>query len=280
MTYKTIQVSMDDNDLAEKRLKIAIDLASKVDSHLIGLHVIPPAFYPAYFSAEIPASMIEQQMAELKATAERAHARFDRLVANSGLQTEWRCVDQPYGDIATVMKELARYADLNVFGQNDPEVDDERSLDIAGTVLLGSGRPLLMVPYAGNFDNIGKKIIVAWNASRESTRAVFEVIPIMQTAETVEILAINSDETSEAGTPHPGADIAAALARHGINAIVKTTSADDVAIGNTLLNYASDDGADLLVMGAYGHSRLREMIFGGATRSILEHMTVPVFMSH
>ena len=102
----------------------------------------------------------------------------------------------------------------------------------------------------------------------------------MQTAETVEILAINADDTAEAGAPHPGADIATTLARHGINATVKTTSADEVAIGNTLLNYVSDDGADLLVMGAYGHSRLREMIFGGATRSILEHMTVPVFMSH
>ncbi len=280
MTYKTIQVTVSDNDLAEKQLHVAIQFASNVDAHLIGLHVIPPAFYPANFSTEVPSTVVNQQLNQLRSAADRAKGRFEAAVANSSLRTEWRCVEQPYGDIAVMMRELARYADLNILGQTDPAIDKQRSLDIAGTVLLGSGRPVLMVPYAGNFGIIGKNVLVAWNASREATRAVFDAIPLLQAANKVEIFTINSDQSAEAGDPLPGTEIAAALARHGVNAIVKATVAEDITVGNTLLNHVSDNGVDLLVMGAYGHSRLREMIFGGATRTILEHMTVPVLMSH
>ena len=280
MSYKTIQIHMDDSDLAEKRLALALKLASDVDTHLVGLHVIPPAYYPTYFAVEIPVQTIDQETAALQAVADRARERFEKVTANSGLRTEWRCAEQQFGDIAHLMTDLSRYADLNVMGQTDPSEDDLRGVEIAGTVLLGSGRPLLMVPYAGDFDSIGENVLVAWNASREATRAVFEAVPILQAAKQVQILAADTDGTPEAGDPLPGTDIATALARHDVQAEIHYSGASEISIGDTLLNYASDLGVDLLVMGAYGHSRLRETIFGGATREVLEHMTVPVFMSH
>ncbi len=280
MTFKTIQVYMDDSDLADKRLKVGLDLATKLDAHIGGLHVIPPAVYPTYFAAEIPPHMLDQQQAAVRAVADRAQARFDKLAAPSGRPYEWRLAEMPFGDVARGMTECARYADLNVFGQVDPEADDSHSVDVAGTVLLGSGRPVLMVPYAGEIETMGEKILVAWNASRESTRAVFEAIPLLKMARDVTVLAAESGDTDEAGDPLPGTDIATTLARHDVKAEIQYTRAADVSVGDAILNHVSDNGSDLLVMGAYGHSRLRETIFGGVTRDILQHMTVPVFMSH
>jgi nucleotide-binding universal stress UspA family protein len=150
--------------------------------------------------------------------------------------------------------------------------------DFAERLLLSGGRPLLIVPYAGEFGDVGKRALVAWNASREAARAVTDAIPLLREAQGVQIVAFDPE-----GAAHgeiPGADIGLYLARHGIKVTVSQQTAPDVDVGNQLLSRAAELGSDLIVMGGYGHSRLRELVLGGVTRTLLGSMTVPVLMSH
>ena len=147
---------------------------------------------------------------------------------------------------------------------------------------MGAGRPVLAVPYAGKFDTIGKRIVIAWDARREAARAVADAVPLLEQAESVVTLSINPHGGAQAGTHGeiPGADIATHLARHGISVEAQQLVANDISVGDMLLSRLSDLTADLLVMGVYGHSRARELVLGGVTRHILNHMTVPVLLSH
>jgi nucleotide-binding universal stress UspA family protein len=170
-----------------------------------------------------------------------------------------------------------RYADLLVLSQDDPESDNAGLLE---AVVFDSGRPVLAIPFAGNFKSVGKRVLVGWNASREASRALHDALPLISKAETVTVFLANPKHGLDGHGEEPGADIARHLARHGMKAEVAKAIADDVPDSALLLNHASDMGADLLVMGAYGHSRLREFILGGMTRSLLREMTVPVLLSH
>jgi nucleotide-binding universal stress UspA family protein len=166
---------------------------------------------------------------------------------------------------------------LVVLGQDDPEGENAGVLE---AVLFDSGRPVLAIPFAGKFTTIGKRVLVGWNASREASRAVHDALPLLAKAESTTVFLANPKRGLGAHGDEPGADIARHLARHGLKVDVAKAAADDVSDSTLLLNHASDMGADLLVMGAYGHSRLREFILGGVTRSLLREMTVPVLLSH
>src|SRR5215471_6305021 len=143
-----------------------------------------------------------------------------------------------------------------------------------------SGRPILVVPYVGNFADLGRRVVIGWNASREAARAVNDAMPLLTSAETVTVLTIDPREGPRAHGELPGADISLHLARHGVKAEIERTVSADLPVGEVLLSRVADLGADLLVMGAYGHSRARELLLGGATRSLLRSMTLPVLMSH
>jgi len=171
-----------------------------------------------------------------------------------------------------------RYVDLIVIGQ--PWAADISAVNnsFANQVMLEAGRPVLMIPHAGEFPTIGKRIIVGWNASREATRAVTDAIPFLQQAEVVQVMVINP-KSGEHGAM-PGSDIALFLARHGVQVEVQVDKASEIDIGNEMLSRASDFGADMIVMGGYGHSRFRESLMGGATRTLIDSMTVPVLLSH
>ena len=145
---------------------------------------------------------------------------------------------------------------------------------------LVSGRPILVVPNVGNFADLGRRVVIGWNASREAARAVNDAMPLLTAAETVTVLTIDPREGPRAHGELPGADISLHLARHGVKAEIERTASADLPVGEVLLSRVADLGADLLVMGAYGHSRARELLLGGATRSLLRSMTLPVLMSH
>jgi nucleotide-binding universal stress UspA family protein len=147
-------------------------------------------------------------------------------------------------------------------------------------VALAAGRPVLAIPYAGRFEAVGRRVLIGWDASREATRAVADAMPLLAAAETVSVLSIDPREGPSAHGPVPGADISPHLARHGVNATVERTVSAGVPAGDLLLSRAADLGADLLVVGAYGHSRARELLLGGVTRTLLQSMTLPVLMSH
>jgi len=147
-------------------------------------------------------------------------------------------------------------------------------------VTLASGRPILVVPYAGHFETVGRRVLVGWNATREAARAVNDAMPLLAAAEMVTVLTIDAREGPHGHGELPGADISLHMARHGVKAGIERTVSADLSVGDVLLSRAADLGADLLVMGAYGHSRARELLLGGATRALLRSMTIPVLMSH
>lgn len=276
MNYKTILVHMDNSARAVARLNIAIELARKHNAHLVGLHALTVFALPSYAIAEAGNSILDFQKRAAKESAERAEKAFRKAVEGEGLiSTEWR---NSFDNVVDAVALHARYADLIVLGQTDPSDDGGVAPEFPGLITLAAGRPVLIIPYVGKFETLGKRALVAWNASRESTRAVTDAIPLLRLADTVNVVAFNPS-----GPDHgqvPGADIGLFLARHGVPVEVSHYRAEDIDEGNQLLSRAADLGSDLIVMGAYGHSRLHEMVMGGVTRTILESMTVPVMMSH
>ena len=172
----------------------------------------------------------------------------------------------------------ARYADLVVVGQADPEPTATPS-DLPETVALATGRPVLVVPHIGAKPP-GKTVLLCWNASREAARAAADALPFLKAAQKVIVLVVNPKVSAAGHGAEPGADAAAWLARHGVKVTVQRDVAPDADAGAVILSRAADLGADLIVMGIYGHSRLREMVLGGASRTLLGSMTVPVLMSH
>jgi nucleotide-binding universal stress UspA family protein len=152
-------------------------------------------------------------------------------------------------------------------------------LDVGDRLAVAAGRPVLIVPNAGVYCGIGSRVVVAWNGRREATRAAFDALPLLQQAKDVKVLWIDPRSEDEDAGAFAATDLCTALARHGI-ACEAVAAASDGNVGATLLSCATEHRADLLVMGCYGHSRLTELVFGGATRHILRHMTIPVLMSH
>jgi nucleotide-binding universal stress UspA family protein len=275
MTYKDILVYADSDKAGEKRLDLAANLASPHKSHVVALHVSTPPYMPAIAGAEIPIELITAQEEYQRQQAEAARQAVERVRQRSGVDFEWRLAA---GELAGTALLHSRYADLVVIGQASSEEDDPLETDILPeSIIFGAGRPALIVPRYGNFLKCGERVLIAWKRTRESARAVHDALPLLTRAKSVLVMEINPDQ----GDKHiAGADIALHLARHGVKADVSSTVASEIDVGNAILSRASDVGADLLVMGAYGHSRLREFVFGGVTLEVLRHMTVPVLMSH
>jgi len=175
----------------------------------------------------------------------------------------------------------ARYADLAILGQHDPDdATVSSATEAPATALLSSGRPVLVIPYIGAVPTLGQTVLVGWKSGREAARAVNDALPLLRQAQSVTVLAINPEEGIGGDGDVPAADIALHLARHGVKAAAAHTVAKEVPEGDVLLNHADEIGADLIVAGGYGHTRLREFAFGGVTRTLLTTMTVPVFLSH
>jgi nucleotide-binding universal stress UspA family protein len=170
---------------------------------------------------------------------------------------------------------------LAILGRLDPERAETDSIRLRPPqVALASGRPVLIVPYAGHFDNVGWRVLIVWNAAREAARAVSDSMPLLTSAELVTVLTIDPHEGPHGHSEIPGADIALHLARHGVKTEIERMISAGLPVRDALLLRAADLGADLIVMGAYGHSRVRELLLDGATRSVLRSVTVPVLMSH
>ncbi|WP_119166457.1 universal stress protein [Algihabitans albus] len=280
MSYKTILVHLDNSASCAGRVAVALDLATRFDAHLVGLVVTVEPVVPTFVMAQIPSSALESQREALRTKADEAIAAFETAAQKAGCSVETRRALAFNEEVPETLALHARYADLVVMGQHDP--DDANSLGV-GTLeqcLLGTGRPVLVVPYIGAPAGFGRKVLLAWDASREAARAASDALPLMEQAEKVTVLTINPKKGRGAHGEEPGADIALAIARHGVKAEAESMAVRDVSIDEALLSRLSDDGADLLVMGCYGHARLRELVLGGTTRHILQHMTVPTLMTH
>jgi nucleotide-binding universal stress UspA family protein len=281
MSYKTVLVHLDDHKRAEERLRIAADIAVTENAHLIGAAMTGVSKFlhqNAVLNSKDP--YLYRHIDVSRERAAHALETFEPAAKKAGVTSfEKRVIDDEAGGGVCLQ---ARYCDLVVIGQTNPdEPSSSEAADFPEYVLMNSGRPVLMVPYVGTFDTIGKRVLISWDASREATRAVTDAIPLLKHADLVQVVVFNTsaDDKSGAHGEQPGADIALYLARHGINVEV-SQQRTELDIGNALLSLATDFGSDLIVMGGYGHSRFREMLLGGVTRTILQTMTIPVFMSH
>ncbi|PWC54921.1 universal stress protein [Azospirillum sp. TSO22-1] len=278
MAFKDLLVVVDDTPAAAARIDVAAQLAVKHDAHVTGLYVITGPLIPNFLDAQIPEAVRAAQRDLANELAAKAGTLFDSRMRRFGLtdRSEWRALRGLPGELVAVH---GRYADLVVVGQIDPKHDHDLPLLHPQDLVFDCGRPLLVVPYAGTFPTVGERVLVGWNASREAARAVGDALPLIATAQKVLVLAVNPKPGQLGLGDEPGADIARHLSRHGrVQATHVTT--DAVEPGDTMLNTVADESCDLVVMGAYGRSRLRERVLGGMTRYMLEHMTVPVLMSH
>lgn len=275
MTYKSVLVHIDNAQVCERRIDLAVTFTQKHEAHLTGLYWVPNPMAPMALEAGVTAEILQALMDESEQRLATAEQLFAGAVKSAGIQGEWRVVDGPLpGQLAL----HARHADLVIAGQHDPSDAQSTPNTVIAQMTLASGRPTLMIPYIGTQkDEIGKRIMVAWNGSREAVRAVHDALPLLRAAQNVEVIAINPDSGQD---EIACADICVHLARHGVYVEAKESRTKGIDVGGEILTRAADGAADLIVMGAYGHSRMRELVFGGATREVLAHMTMPVFMSH
>lgn len=267
MPYKTIVTVLHDEDTAGRALDVASGFAAKWDSHLIGVHAEPlpmPIASPMGFP---DASMMSAEEDFGRARAEKLESVFRTRMAREAISHEWRAMRSFSGDSALSALEMARCADLVVAAQAQPG-GAGGSPDIE-TLIQSGGRPVLLAPLAAPASTEASRVVLAWNGSRQSARAAFDALDFFVAARETIVLTVDPvDNPGEAG-PLPGTEIAAALARHGATVTVADARSGDRSVARTIADFVSDNRADLLVVGAFSHSRLKEMFFGGTTRSLL-----------
>lgn len=278
-TYKTILVHLGGGPRTEVRLKLAVSLAGRSAAHLIGLYVPDSPRMPPYVTTEIPASVMEGLYRDAARRMEETAQRFSKATREAGIACfEWRVVEDRSTDAA--VRETA-CADLVVIGQGGAS-EENCVIDngFEDSVILGSGSPILVVPHSGGFNTIGNNVLVAWNGGREAARALKDALPLLAGAREVTVMTIGPKAPKGESTAAVDTDVGRFLSRHGVHAKTIYHVNSSIDAGELLLSRAADLGADLIVMGAYGHTRLRELILGGVTRTLLEKMTVPVLLSH
>ena len=286
MSLRDLVVLLDGSARDDAKLAVALGLARRYDAHLTGLcplELLLPADmsfalggYPDLWALPEFAKKIESQARTKAALIE---AKFRELLRREGIKGDWLFET---GSLIQAVVQRAHVADLVVIGQADPDNPPPAAArTLVEDLLMTAGRPLLLIPYAGRFDAIGTAVLVGWTPTRESARAVHDALPLFVPSAKVTVLTVESSGPDAETEVLPTADIAEHLARHGLDvSAARTVVTDGLSPADALLDYASDIGADLLVVGGYGHSRTREMIMGGVTRDLLRHMTLPVLMSH
>jgi len=279
MTYRSIFVHVDDSEPCALRLDVATRVARAYPARLLGAYLVPSANVMPFASVMLPEEVVQRRLQENRDLQHDAEARFRAAAAQAGVTSiDWHA---PAGNPLEAAILHARYADLAVIGQ--PSRDEPNvgfATELANAVIMGSGRPVLFVPYTGQFKTVGERIMIAWKDSRESARAVADALPLLKDAKKVFAVAITPDAEDSLQDLLADKHVASFLRRHEVDAIVRRIAAPDIAAGELLLSQAADFGADLIVMGAYSRPRITELVWGGVTRVMLSSMTVPVLMSH
>jgi nucleotide-binding universal stress UspA family protein len=255
----------------------AISIAKMFAAHLAGIGFVYEPVIPGSLLGGIPVDLIEAQRQENAKAAKAAVARFEAAAKAAGLSAEVRILDASIAGAADLFGRIARRFDLAVVGQARPREGSSEELLIEGA-LFESGRPIVIVPYVQSEGLKLERALVCWDASRPATRAIADALPFLRRALAVEIVAVSGEHGK--GVELAGTNMARHLARHGINAELKRVSAGNADVPSAIRAHAIQSGADFMVMGGYGHSRLREFILGGVTRTILASTTIPVLMSH
>ncbi len=278
MRYQDILLHLTDDQRSAEKARTALALAKQFGARLTALYTLPRPQQLYYMGEYVPVEYYQQQADEAKKAAAAVRQAFEAAAQQAEVAYDWIETELPPLE---AMLEEGRCTDLAVIGQPDLESPGAAPgiLGIAALpadLALTLGRPVLVVPYAGAYPSPGKTVMVAWNGSREAARAVHDALPLLTRAHKVIVFGINPDATATVSANA----LVAHLQRHGVAVESRHTVTGELPAGDALLSALADNGVDLLVMGAYGHSRLREMVLGGVTETLLDSMTVPVLLAN
>jgi nucleotide-binding universal stress UspA family protein len=274
---KDIVVNLTGGAPQEFAADYAISLARLFDAHIAGVGFIYEPVIPGSVLGGIPTDLIEAQREENTKAAKEATRRFEAAAGRAGLSAEVRILDASVAGAADLFGRIARRFDLAVVGQARPKEGASEELLIEGA-LFESGRPVVVVPYVQTQGVTLERVLVLWDGSRPATRAIADALPFLRRAKAIDIVAVSGER--DRGSELVGTNMARHLARHGLAVELKRVSAGSVDVPSAIRSQIAETGADFIVMGGYGHSRLREFILGGVTRTILTSSTIPALMSH
>jgi len=280
MAYKDILVHLDDGPAGLSRVEAAVALAERQEARVTGIAIALESTISSYIGISYPKKLLDEQRELVETTAKSAVEQFEKLASDAGVDYRSEIIRSGASTAPAMLSYFARHADLNFLGQPDPSdpgaAFQQQLLD---EVLFNSGRPVYVVPYIGRRAQSLRKTVVAWDGGKKSARAVNDAIALLKDRGETVVLMINPDERYVVHGSTPGEDIVGYLDRHGIKATLEVLRSDELAPDTLMLNFLADSGADLMVMGAYGHSRIRERAFGGVTETIMHQMTTPVLMT-
>jgi nucleotide-binding universal stress UspA family protein len=278
MAYREILVAVDTAATAAQRVAPAAALAAAFGARLTGFFATGYPISTAYGDLSGWAQLVDAYMEAQRAEASAAEAAFRQELARLKLTGDWVFREAESTESVTA---AAALFDLVVIGQPNPDAEQGGSFGLRPEeVVLGGGRPVLIVPYAGSFAEIGRRVIIGWSRRREAVRAMHDAMPLLERAEAVTVIEVDPPAPVPGESAVPAENIAEGLVRRGIAATAESGASGGLAVDDALLSRAADLGADLLVMGGYGHSRLREYVLGGVSRGIFRQMTIPVLMAH
>lgn len=274
MFCKDLLVVVDASEAGANAVQCAAQLAAAHGAHLMGLYL---AYNPmtGFAETQLPADLLQQHQDNLVRAEQDTRRLFEETCRAAGISAEWRAAWEVQ---TSVLMLSARYADLVAMSGTASNSADLIAHRYADSVVIAAGRPVLLFPERYKWGKGFQRIMVAWDGSREATRAVHDALPVLVQARKVLIMEVAGRE--DAGARDPASDIAKHLARHGVAAEAAHTLKGDISVGDQLLDASVDTRADLLVAGAYGHSRLREYALGGVTRHLMTHLAIPMIFSH
>lgn len=279
MEYKNILLHLDHSSGCRNRLETAFEIARRYGATITGLFVVPNYVVPSYVEAQISVDLITDVTEKAIARATQTLADYQRLADEANATMEAHVLE---GQVIPILREHSKYADLLLLGQDQPDDPDNTSYGLADALLFEGACACMVVPHSGKVEAPGKRVLVTWNASRESAHALREAMPFLSGAESVVVLSTEPDGIdTDIARGHPHAqELARFLESHGIDSVSSGISDTDMSPSEAITGQAADMNADLIVMGAYGHARLREIILGGVTRDLLKQAPVTLLLAH
>ena len=275
---KDIIVNLEHDVSRDRAHDFAITVAEAFDAHVAGVAFAYAPEFPGYVMLEIPPNIVAAMVEDSKKAAEAAIKRFDEAARRSLLSAEHRLIRTVGVEAPTLFAALARRFDLSIFLQSSP--DGAANDDMIESSLFETGRPVVVVPYIHKDGLKLDRVVCCWDGGRAAARAINDALPLLAKADKVDLLIIENDKTKNQTTEIRGVEMASHLARHGVKVEIEIIPAPDIDVADAILSHVADESGTLIVMGGYGHAKLREIILGGVTRAMLKSMTVPVFMSH
>lgn len=271
MALKDLLAYVDNEHVAERTVEAAVKLAGTTGTHITGLHIIRRPYITGYVKAEFGQQVLDDMLKSARGNADELEQSFNAAAAERDIASAWRRVECNESAFSNALNAQARCADLLLVDQSDD--------DIAAKVVIDAGSPVLVIPDDVSIETVGRRVLVAWNGSREAIRAVHDALGVLENADAVKIVGVGKS-AGEAGASPDLPDICLHLKRHGVDAEAVAVAEKESHAGEVVMEQATDLDCDLIVMGAYGHTRMRELILGGVTNHVLKNTGLPLFMSH